>query len=142
AGAWPVPRPDPPASARLDGPGRKDPRLLSKLLGDLLGDVGEIPLEVVLLLANPQQGGVLLAPRRGELLGPLAQRKPGRLELLLPRCDLVAGGTDRVDGELHLVAEAPDPGDDVVVLILKGPHVRGAGEQVIEAVGLEKHRDQ
>ena len=130
------------AAAALIGPAGSAPAAGAELLGDLLGDVVEVALEVVLLLPHLRQRGVLLAPGRGELARSAAAASPGRLELLLAGRDLVAGRADGVDGHLHLVAELAHPGDDVVVLVLQRPQVLGAGQQVVEAVRLKQDGDQ
>ena len=85
---------------------------------------------------------MLLAPRGGQLIGPLLELNPGGLELLLVRGDLIAGGAHRIDRHLHLVAQVAYAGDDVVVLVLKGPHVLGARQQVVETVGLQQDGDE
>ena len=127
----------------LIGPAGRTPVCCGQLLGDLLRDIGEVALEVVLLLSHLRQRGVLLATGGCELLRPLPQRQPGRLELLLSRRDLVAGRAHGVDGDLHLVAESRAPwrrcrcpGSEASRMYW----VRAT--QVVEAVGLEEHGDQ
>src|SRR5512132_2959066 len=56
----PVDRPDQTVPPRADRPGRQGPGAGGALLGDLLGDLGEVALEVVLLLADRDQRCVLL----------------------------------------------------------------------------------
>ena len=77
-----------------------------------------------------------------ELRGAPIELHPRRRELLLARGDLVARRPDGVDGDLHLVPQLADAGDDVVVLVLERPHVLGPRHEVVEAVRLEQHRDQ
>ena len=115
----------------------------AQLLGDLLGDVGQIALEVVLLLSHLRQRGVLLAaaPWRAPSVRFWRFARVASSSCLARR-DLVAGRADRVDGDLHLVAQAAHPGDDVVVLVLQRLQVLGPRQQVVEPVGLEQDGDQ
>jgi hypothetical protein len=125
-----------------DRAGRQGPSAGSELLSDLLGDLGEVSLEVVLLLADREQRCVLLLPCLSQLGGAPLELHPRRRELLLARGDLVARRPDGVDGDLHLVPQLADAADDVVVLALERPHVLGPRHEVVEAVRLEQHRDQ
>ena len=67
---------------------------------------------------------------------------PGALELGLLRRDLVACGLDPRDRLAGLVAQAAHPADDRGVLILDPLQVLVAGDQVVEAVGLEHHGER
>jgi hypothetical protein len=71
-----------------------------------------------------------------------ATANSGGVELLLAGRDLVPRRPHPVHGHLHLVAQAANAGDDVVVLILEGPLVLRPRDQVVEAFGLEENGDQ
>src|SRR5512147_67820 len=81
-------RPDQPVPRDPDVPRRHGACAGGQLLRDLLRDVVEVTLEVVLLLPDLDEGGVLLAPGGGELAGALLEPRPGRLELRLAGGDL------------------------------------------------------
>ena len=94
------------------GSGRREASAADRaeLLLDLLRDLGEVALELLLLVADLAEGVALLGPGRGELGGALLELGAGLLELLLAAGDLVAGRLHRLDRLLASRRAARAPG--------------------------------
>src|SRR5918996_149109 len=122
------------------GPRRGLPGL--KLGLDLSLEVADVALKPLLRLLDLVERP-LLAVAHGVKLGLAGlELHPGALELRLASRDLVARRLDALHRVTGLVAQAANAIDDRRVLLLDPPQVLVAVQHVVEAVGVQDHRQR